>query len=225
MPNKTPANAFLSRLRGRKSTRSNLWLVYSHKTHSDLILESNQELGHWLLHLEFNPELLDYWIPGPNELYGDQRGGRRTRPDVVARNASGILEWHEVKAGYIDETTASEQIAIQRQIATNNGARYHVFDDSTRSPHQYELIPRLRLMHFIAVARQQSIDHLQQTLLDYVRDAKTGTFGEVLQTYSALPPTHLIAAIVRLTIEGVLELDIEETTPTRHTTWSLRRTL
>ncbi|WP_322616906.1 hypothetical protein [Pseudomonas sp. BIC9C] len=223
MPNKTPANAFLARIRSRRSARSNLWLVYSHKIRSDLILESNPELAHWLLNLEFDPHVNDFWIPTANELYGELRGGRRTRPDVVVRNADGGLEWHEVKAGHVDEVNFSDQILMQREICANNGALYRLFDESTRIPRQYELIPRLRLMHFIAVARNQPIvDHVQTTTLDYVNQVKAGTLGGLLQAYPELAPTHLISALVRLTIEGVVALEIEDTTPTRQTAWSLR---
>lgn len=226
MPNKTPENAFLARLRSRRSTRSYLWLVYSHKIHSDLILESNQELAHWLLNLEFDAHVVDFWIPAASELYGEQRGGRRTRPDVVVRNADGVQEWHEVKAGHVDEVNSSEQITMQREICANNGAVYRLFDESTRIPRQYELVPRLRLMHFIAVARNQPIvDHVQMTILDYVNQVKVGTFGGLLQTYPELVPTHLISAMVRLTIEGVVALEIEDTTPTRQTAWSLKGAL
>lgn len=222
MPNKTPENAFLARLRGRKSTRSNLWLVYSHKIRSDLILESNQELAHWLLHLEFDPQIVSFWIPGASELYIDPRSGRRTRPDVIATNLARGLEWHEVKAGYVEEAITSEQIVLQREIATNNGASYRLFDESTRLPRRYELLPRLRLMHFIAVTRSQSIEHIQQALLKYVREMQRGTLGEMLQAHPALPSTHLIAALIRLSIEGFVVLDIEEASPTRQTRWSLR---
>jgi hypothetical protein len=225
MPNKTPENAFLARLRGRKSTRSNLWLVYSHKIRSDLILESNQELAHWLLYLEFEPSIVNFWIPGANELYADQRGGRKTRPDVIATNASGGLEWHEVKAGYVEENTVSEQIIAQRQMAADNGATYRLFDESTRLTHRYELMPRLRLMHFVAVTRSQSIDHVRQALLNYVSEAQSGTVGEMLQANPVLSPTHLIAALIQLSIEGRVTLDIEQTTPTRQTRWSARASL
>ncbi|MDH4565666.1 hypothetical protein E8E95_03135 [Pseudomonas sp. BN414] len=214
MPNKTPENAFLSRLRSRRSALSYLWLVYSHKLRSDLILESNQELAHWLLNLEFDPQIVDFWIPGENELYGDQLGGRRTRPDVVARNADGVLEWHEVKAGHVDEVNASEQIQIQRELAANSGALYRLFDESTRVARHYELLPRLRLLQFIAVGRNQPlIDHVQQTVLDYVTQEQTGTFGGLLQTYPMLASTHLICALVRLTIEGLLTYDRNQHQP------------
>ncbi|WP_433741139.1 hypothetical protein [Pseudomonas putida] len=223
MPNKTPANAFLARIRSRRSALSYLWLVYSHKIRSDLILESNQELAHWLLNLEFDAHVVDFWIPTANELYGVQRDGRRTRPDVVVRNADGGIEWHEVKAGHVDEVNSSEQILMQREISANNGALYCLFDESTRIARQYELMPRLRLMHFIAVARNQPIvDHVQKTTFDYVNQVTAGTLGGLLQAYPELAPTHLISALVRLTIEGVVALDIEDTTPTRQTTWSLR---
>ncbi|SDN81005.1 hypothetical protein SAMN05216193_105150 [Pseudomonas jinjuensis] len=223
MPNKTPENAFLARLRSRRSTRSYLWLVYSHKKRDDLVLESNQELAHWLLNIEFDSDIVDFWIPTADELYGDQVGGRRTRPDVVARNSSGILEWHEVKAGYVDEVRSSEQIIKQRELAENNGALYRLFDESTRTARQYELLPRLRLMHFIAVTRNQSqMNHVQKTVCEYVKLEQEGTFGGLLHAFPMLAPTHLVSAMVRLTIEGVVALEIEESTPTQRTTWSFR---
>ncbi|WP_146036019.1 hypothetical protein [Pseudomonas sp. LFM046] len=223
MPNKTPANALLARIRSRRSTRSYLWLVYSHKIRSDLILESNHELAHWLLNIEFDPQVVDFWIPTANELYGDLRGGRRTRPDVVARNADGVSEWHEVKAGHVDEVNASEQIKIQHELAANNGMLYRLFDESTRVARYYELLPRLRLMHFIAVGRTQPlVDHVTVTVRDYVNEERAGTFGGLLQAYPMLAPTHLICALVRLTIEGHVALEIEDSTPARQTTWWLR---
>lgn len=223
MPNKTPENTFLARIRNRRSTRSYLWLVYSHKMRSDLVLESNQELAHWLLHLEFNTHLVEFWIPTANDLYGDQVGGRRTRPDVMAKNADGVLEWHEVKAGHVDEVSSSEQIKLQRELASANGLLYRLFDESTRVARQYELLPRLRLMHFIAVGRNQSlISHVQKSVLDYVNQEQAGTFGGLLQAYPMLASTHLICAMVRLAIEGVVTVEVEDSTPTRHTAWSLR---
>jgi len=223
MSNKTPANTFLARIRNRRSTRSYLWLVYSHKMRSDLILESNQELAHWLLYLEFDAHIVEFWIPTASDLYGDQVGGRRTRPDVMAKNADGVLEWHEVKAGHVDEVSSSEQIKLQRELASENGVLYRLFDQSTRVARQYELLPRLRLMHFIAVGRNQPlINHVQQTVLDYVHQERAGTFGGVLQAYPMLASTHLICAMVRLAIEGVVTVEIEDSTPTQHTAWSLR---
>lgn len=223
MPNKTPRNAILARIRSRRTASSYLWLVYSHKTHADLILEGNQELAHWLLYLEFDNRILDFWIPAENEVYGDQCGGRRTRPDFVARNAAGTLEWHEVKEGYVDELNLSEQIVTQRELSANSGASYQLFDESTRTPRKYELLPRLRLMHFASVARNQPlVDHVQSTVLGYVGQEQAGTFGRLLQDFPIFTPTHLISAMVRLTIQGAVELDIDETTPTRSTAWSLR---
>ncbi|MDM8350302.1 hypothetical protein P8H27_15585 [Pseudomonas sp. sp1636] len=223
MPSKTPENAFLARIRSRRSTRSYLWLVYSHKIRTDLILESNQEFAHWLLNLEFDAHVVDFWIPAANELYGDQVGGRRTRPDVVAKNADGVLEWHEVKAGYVDEVNPSQQIMMQRELAANNGALYRLFDESTRTARQYELLPRLRLMHFIAVGRNQPlVDYVQETVLSYVNQEQAGTFGGLLQAFPMLAPTHLICAMVRLTIEGFVTVEVEDSTPSQHTVWSLR---
>lgn len=223
MSGKTPPNALLSRIRSRRSAKGYLWLVYSHKARSDLVLESNRELAHWLLNIEFNVAAVEFWIPTQAELYGDQCGGRKTRPDVVVRNSDGMLEWHEVKAGHLDQADISLQIATQRELSAGSGVLHKVFDDSSRTAREYELMPRLRLMNFIAIGRDQPmVKHIQDVIAGYFMDQNSGTVGELLKAFPTLNPTNVVSALVRTAIEGVIEVDVNVSTPTLHTVWALR---
>lgn len=223
MSGKTPPNALLSRIRSRRSAKGYLWLVYSHKARSDLILESNRELAHWLLNIEFNVAAVEFWIPTQSELYGDQCGGRKTRPDVIVRNSDGVLEWHEIKAGHLGQADISLQIATQRELSADSGVLHKLFDDSSRTAREYELMPRLRLMHFIAIGRGQPIvAHAQKSISEYLMEQGAGTIGELLKAFPTLNPTGVVSALVRTAIEGAIEVDVNVSTPTLHTAWTLR---
>ena len=90
---KSPANRLISKARSRRSGASYLWTCYSHKTGTDLILESHEELIHWLIFLEFNNKVSSFWIPDADETYSDNLGGPLLRPDAIVINSAGQREW------------------------------------------------------------------------------------------------------------------------------------
>lgn len=224
--NRTPSNALIAQMRERGSMRSSIWHVYSFKVDRDLILESHRELAHWLLYLEFNPSIVEFWKPHGEEFNGNQRGGRKVKLDVIAKNAQGRVEWHEVKPNYVDDPNSSEQLRTQRELAVAAGAIYRLFDESTRDTCHYKVMPLLRLMTFVSLARRlKRIERLEPMLLQHVHQEVEGTLQSLCLAFPDASPSELVAGVSRLAIRGQVELTIDQFTPALHTQWALARRL
>ncbi|MDR0211933.1 MAG: hypothetical protein LBJ33_22585 [Pseudomonas putida] len=219
----TPSNALIAQMRNRGSVRSSIWHVYSLKANNDLILESHREVAHWLVYLEFDSSIVSFWKPRGDEFNADQRGGRKVKLDAIATNAEGLIEWHEVKSGYIDDLEAHEQLKVQKELARAAGALYRLFDESTRSARHYEVIPLLRLANFVALTRWSAdINTTEALLFQLIGRNGTGTIGSLAQMLPNLDMTELVGGLSRLAIKGQVKLTIDAFTPNLQTTWSCK---
>lgn len=219
----TPSNALIAQMRNRGSVRSSIWHVYSLKANNDLILESHREVAHWLVYLEFDSSIVSFWKPRGDEFNADQRGGRKVKLDAIATNAEGLIEWHEVKSGYIDDLEAHEQLKVQKELARAAGALYRLFDESTRSARHYEVIPLLRLTNFVALTRWSAdINTTEALLFQLIGRNGTGTIGSLAQMLPNLDMTELVGGLSRLAIKGQVKLTIDAFTPNLQTTWSCK---
>lgn len=219
----TPSNALIAQMRNRGSVRSSIWHVYSLKANNDLILESHREVAHWLIYLEFDPSIVAFWKPQGEEFNADQRGGRKVKLDAIATNVEGLIEWHEVKPGYIDDLEAHEQLKVQKELAQAAGALYRLFDESTRDARHYQVMPLLRLASFVALTRWSvDINATEALLFQTVGLNRTGTIGSLAQILPNLDMTELVGGLSRLAIKGQVELTIDAFTPNLQTTWSCK---
>lgn len=219
----TPSNALIAQMRNRGSVRSSIWHVYSLKANNDLILESHREVAHWLIYLEFDSSIVSFWKPRGDEFNADQRGGRKVKLDAIATNTDGLIEWHEVKSGYIDDLEAHEQLKVQKELAQAAGALYRLFDESTRNARHYEAVPLLRLANFVALTRWSAdINTTEALLFQIIGRNGTGTIGSLAQMLPNFDMTELVGALSRLAIKGQVELTIDAFTPNLQTTWSCK---
>lgn len=217
----TPSSSLIAKMRSRRPAISYLWSCYSFKTDTDLILESHQELIHWLLFLEFNREIKSFWVPGKDEFYSDQLGGRKVRPDAIVINRWGQQEWHEVKPDLVDkESLSSSQMRVEQQIARANNADFRIFDNDDRIPHMFKVPALMRLTCFVALCRY--LDHasaMDEQIADFIEQQRHGTAQLLLHKFSHYDPSYIIGILSRLFIRGHVSIEIDEQTPCLSTRW------
>ncbi|WP_448090319.1 hypothetical protein [Pseudomonas azerbaijanoccidentalis] len=222
---KSPANRLISKARSRRSDASYLWTCYSHKIDADLILESHEELIHWLIFLEFNSQVESFWIPAGDEIYSDSLGGPPIRPDAIVIDPAGQREWHDVRVGVVDKDNLSSKLIASSRVAAACGATYRIYDNSDLIPHMYKIAPLLRLCSFVLLCRfVKQTESVEAAVLTYAKDRQHGKFIDVLNNFRYLDQTIVISALGRLYIRGALNIEINEQAPTLTTSWHCNET-
>ncbi|KNH29514.1 hypothetical protein ACS77_02210 [Pseudomonas syringae] len=218
----TPSSSLIAKMRSRRPAISYLWSCYSFKTDTDLILESHQELIHWLLFLEFNREIKSFWIPGKDEFYSDQLGGRKVKPDAIAINRLGQQEWHEVKPDLVDkESFSSSQLRVEQQIAHANNAIFRLFDNGDRISHMFKVPALMRLTCFVALCRY--LDHasaMEEQIADFIKQEQHGTVQQLFHKFSYYEPVYIFGILSRLFIVGDVSIELDEQTPCLSSRWT-----
>lgn len=121
----------------RKKSFGNFWLVYSNKTGIILRLTSDRELAHWVLHLEFNPDVKSFTFDDYVETANQSESLPETRYRALVNYSSG-LEYHKVSV--IKNSAAMEEEKLIDSILwrTKHIKFRHFCDD--------ELVPKRNII-------------------------------------------------------------------------------
>ncbi|QRY77756.1 hypothetical protein JVX91_19405 [Pseudomonas sp. PDNC002] len=207
----------------RAKTFGNMWRVYSAKCDKSFVLPSDRELAHWILHLEYNPNVLSFDLNPTARSLGDQLHSKQTIFDAEVVLKHGPLEFHEVKMGNFDKQALSnEQIDLQRAIAERCNARYLIFNDSDLFPNKIRIMPLLRVAACLSAGRDCYVP--STFLMDaqsYLYSRKAGRLNDFLLEFGNYDIDLILYVFCKEYLEGVVDVEFERSFFSKSTRWVL----
>jgi hypothetical protein len=200
-----------------------MWKIYSAKCDKDFVLSSDRELAHWILFLEFNPDVASFDLNPPERTLIPGQGSSKTVFDAEVVYTDGHVEWHEVKMGEFDkENTSTPQIDLQREIARQRGIRYVIFNDSDLAPLRHKIMPLLRVAACLSVGRNYFISPLLNLeCYRYLTDNGSGSLGEFLVDFQQYEEPLLLYLFCKKYSEGLIGVDFQEAFFSKSTKWEV----
>jgi hypothetical protein len=202
----------------RGHQNNNLWLIYSVKTNRDWILPSDRQLVHWLHYLETNKDVRTFDLAPEAVVGNDGHKERVTEIDALVTCTDGTIEWHEVKADPADSTS---QITAQRDAASRAGHIHRLFTDKELKPHVKTAMRWFKAICFAAAIRNHECNPARLALLAYVNWKRRGFINDILADLNSHEPPIIYGVLVRLTIEGLIDLDLTVTSFGPRTPWAV----
>lgn len=196
--------------RSRAHGNSNLWQDYSIKTDRDWVFPSDRQLIHWLYFLEANPDVLTFDLAPGIVISRDDSESRGTELDAIATLRNGSVEWHEVKAGDQHLAIYKSQFTAQFHAAQEAGATYRIFNDVQLKPVSKVAMRWLRAFAYAKVLRGEEHNSVRTALSLFALDKRSGTVSNLLESLSTIDQPVLLGMLVRMTVQGVFRLDLEE---------------
>lgn len=213
----------LEAYRARGRGLNNLWLVYSVKTKRDWILPSDRQLVHWLYFLEINPEVATFDLAPEPILSADDNETRATELDATVINRDGTIEWHEVKANTKNDDPAHlSQKQAQVNAASLARANYKRFNDVELKPKVRVAMRWLNAIGYTAAIRDQEHINCRTSLVMTIRKLRAGNVKSILANLDSYESTVVLGMLVRLAIEGVVNLNLTNKSFGLLTTWQCR---
>lgn len=207
------------RARGRRV--NNLWLVYSPKTDRDWLLPSDRQLVHWLVFLESNRDVLSFDLAPEPVMSHDTKELRATELDAIAICRDRHLEWHEIKAGTTLQETDRSQFQAQAAAARKAGATYRIFNDEDLGTNARLAIRWLKAIGFAAAIRGQEHGPCRSALVAYLNNKKSGYVRSIVSELQAFDSAVVLGMLVRLSLSGIVYLNIEDRSFGLGTNWRL----
>lgn len=206
----------------RGNVFGNLWKVYSAKSHKDFSLSSDRELAHWILYLEFNPDVISFDLNPSPRSQGATPGAKSTILDAEVVYKGGEIEWHEIKEGSFDKKLISTpQIDLQRELAKSAGVTYVIFNDDDFASRSYEIMPLLRVAACLSAGRNSFIlPAIQLEVADYFATRVSGTVGEYIDFFKLYSPDVLLYLLCKSFSLGKINVVYKETFFSKRTRWS-----
>lgn len=195
--------------RSRGHSRSNLWLVYSVKTDRDWMLPSDRQLIHWLYFLETNPKVASFNLAPEPIISHDDIETRATELDAKVLNRDGTEEWHEVKSGKVINPTDESQMQAQTSAASLARVPYIRFNDKDFKPIVKVALRWLKALSFASAIRNQDHNPCRTVLALLLKDRNSGDVGSLLKSMSEFDDQVVLGMIVRLAIEGTIDLNLK----------------
>lgn len=213
----------LQHYRSRGHSNNNIWLIYSVKTDSDWILNSDRLYIYWLYFLEFNPEVVSFdlspdFIKSDKSLENDFKNINST---VSLKD--GSIEWHEIRSGdqepdsiYFDKTSLKMAALIKQPFS------FKFFNDLKLKPVAKIALRLAKALTYAATIRDVSYAPSRTALVMSIHELKKGVIRQLLEKLNAYDQSVILGLIVRLTIEGVMRLDLDKSTFGLSTKWTLQ---
>lgn len=206
--------------RARRASANNLWLVHSVKTNKDWILPSDRQLVHWLYYLETNPDVVTFDLAPEPILSRDDCEIRATELDATVVFRDGRIEWHEVKADKsIDDPDVISQMQAQINAASMSRVIYRRFNDIELKPKVKLAMRWLKAISFASAIRDQECLASQTSLALALREVKSGNVQLLLNILSGHEVNLVLGLLVRLSIQGVVNLNLTNNTFGLQTRW------
>ena len=217
----TLRKSVLGAYRARGKSINNLWLVYSVKTDSDWILPSDRQLIHWLYFLEANPEVSWFDLAPEPVLSHDGKEQRATELDAIVTLRDGQTEWHEVKSGHSKRDPLHEsQMLAQANAASAKHIVYKRFNDTDLKPKVQVALRWNRAISYAAAIRGEAHHPSQTAIVLAMKDLHQGTIQQLLAKLDDQDPMIVLGILVRLSINGIVRLDLEKTFFGLQTSWT-----
>lgn len=220
-PRSTLRRSIPDAYRARGHRVSNLWLVYSPKTDRDWLLPSDRQLVHWLVFLESNREVLLFDLAPEQEKSHDANEPRSTELDAIAIYRDRHVEWHEVKSGTALDENDRSQFQAQVAAAQKAGATYRIINDEDLAPNARLAIRWLKAIGFAAAIRGQEHGPCRSALVAYLNNNNNGYIGSIVSELQAFDTAVVLGLLVRLSLGGIVCLNLEERSFGFGTHWRL----
>jgi len=200
------------RARGRRN--NSLWLVYSVKTNRDWLLTSNRQLVHWLFFLESAHGVKDFKIEADEK---DPRGSSY----VNVLRVDGTREKHVIESTMAAEVEIVSLLGQTTQRVASDCVR--VFTDAELRPIVPIAMRWQKALAYASVLRDQEHLPVRLALVPLLSSREKGTLADVLENTNDFNQALVIGMLIRLTIEGYLEIDLTKHGLAFKSQWRLAR--
>lgn len=208
------------RKRGHKN--ENLWVVYSVKTNSDWILQSDRQLIHWISFLETDRDVAIFDL-APEPLSCEFEGKKKhVSLDAIATLRDGKTQWHEITSGTSDVVTERSRLIAGKASQVCPSVDKVVTIGQERIAECAEIACRwLKPISFAAGIRGREMNACRNDLVALCNSMKSGTVSRICNELSGYEPSEIAGILVRVAIEGCITLNLESRPFGLQTQWSL----
>lgn len=215
-PKSQKRHSLIKTYRLRGSEVRNLWLLYSVKMESDVLLGSDYQLIHWLCYLEANPNITQFTLTESEKGYKQENN--QPAPYVIAMNRDGLAEWH-----YISSNVEEVKNTITKRDSMSSDQEkinYCFYSYAQLEACSKVALRWLSAISHAAVLRGQKQLELRNVLFDYFSTSSSGFVADLKSCTGGFDESIVLGMIVRLAIEGVIHLDLNKSTFGWKTSWS-----
>lgn len=208
------AKAFPRSLRDRLRKRyglepgglNNPWLGYSVKIDRDVMFDSDRRLLHWISFLETERSVREFELSPPREKTpGVSRGVA-----AIVETAAQQVEWHVL----VDCADDGEPISTNPSC---QNIRRISEEDLRRTARM--AIRWMKPIAFASAIRGMELNACRQALVTYFAEKRSGEILQVLAEFDVFPAAMLLGMFARLSIEGVIDINLADRPFGNHTVW------
>jgi len=216
MPKKSRTYNFTS----RKKSFGNYWLVYSNKTGEILKLISDREVAHWILNLEFNPNVQTFKVDDFSSDILIDGLSSEIKYRVLAQYTCG-LEYQFISVVKGDAAKSREK-SIDAALWRAKHIKFRHISDEELVPRRHHAFPLLRLSAFLTASKDQFISPgLVDSVNTYLRKMRRGTLAKYLADMGDFSKSTLMLQLYRLYNSGAITLIFDETPFMYSSYWEL----
>lgn len=216
MPKKSKTYSFTS----RKKSFGNYWLVYSNKVRATLKLISDREVAHWVLNLEFNPDVQSFQFDDFTLADSSIESLSEINYRVLVRGRHGI-EYHFVSVMKSDVAEKREQ-EINSVLWRTRHIKYRHVSDTDLTSRRNQIFPLLRLSSFLTSCKDQYVSPgVEASVNEYLQKMRRGSIAKYLADLSEYNKQVLMLCMYRLANSGAVLLHFDETPFKFDTRWEL----
>lgn len=183
-------------------------------------MPSDRQLVYWIHYLETDP--LVKWFdltPEKTAPFGQEESrGTELHAEVYLHDGSN--EWHEVKASGSQLTRPEPLAPYSATMAAP--PKHRIFSDSELKPHVRSSMHWLKALNFAATIRDQKHTHVLLALLNFLQIRKLGIVRHLSSDLADYDPPVLQGLLVRLAVQGHVDLDLTAGSFSYSTSWRWR---
>ncbi len=204
--------------RGRGKKNSNLWLVYSVKTGRDWVLSTDRQLIHWVYYLETAPTVKSFELVTPPVQGNRESRHRHSELDAVVVSVDGAIAHHKLQSR---EGTDSE-VQTPRDPNAEIRTKHQIITDADLAPYAGLSMRWLKAIGYAAAIREQEHASTLIALSSITKRQQHGNVGEIESLLSGFDSAVVRGLLVRMSIEGAIDLDMTLGSFRSATPWCLR---
>lgn len=205
----------------RGSHFGNVWYVYSEKNKTSFKLFSDKELAHWILFLEFNPEVYKFKL---NERVFE------TLPDgqpVSLIYSSQILwrngdreRWQVVESKARAEQEESSNWVTHKEVAKQHGVMFRFVDDNDLVPTKHKLMSLMKVTACLCAGKDAPLpSNVMYEARCYVEHRQSGVLSDFIAALSEYDIAAVLYIFARLYSEAKIDVSFEQSFFANSTRW------
>lgn len=199
----------------------NVWHVYSEKNKASFKLFSDGELAHWLLFLEFNPNIYEFKL---NEIGFGVFPNGKTQSAVYSAQVltkDGSREWRQVvRSESSAESSVCNELNLRQEIALINKVNFRIYSDADLVPTKYKIMPLLRVAACLAAGKRYALPTcLMVDAYRYIEERQSGSMSEFMSAMSEYEASIACYAFAKLYSDGVIKVDFDKAFFAYSTRW------